>query len=239
MTSFPPTIRPAIWSDQPTIASICSLAFENDNLFATTMHPHLKQYPADFTLYWLREAQLNWFNPRHHFVVSTVLDSTRPGSQSRVVVGVAQWIRMGDGVTRRWNPLLPIMNGLMKTWVRISSWIWPNRAADPSKMSLFKEAWPFIWHFWSGERERCWDLAVLAVHPAYRGQGVGRGLVKWGLDRAEEEGVAASVKMAPGKEEFYGLCGFEPVVVGNCGQGEGNPMKEVEGGNIFFRDPKR
>lgn len=106
-------------------------------------------------------------------------------------------------------------------------------------MGLFQESWPFIQHLWTGDRAKCWDLHILAVHPSYGGMGIGRKLVKWGLDHAEEEGVAASVKMAPGKERFYEMCGFDPEVVGRCGQGDGNPMADIAGGNIFFKDVKR
>jgi GNAT superfamily N-acetyltransferase len=127
----------------------------------------------------------------------------------------------------------------MSLWVKISSTIWPNRAIEPSKIGLFEGSWPFIKHLWTGERERCWDLHILAVDPKYGGMGAGRKLVRWGLDRAEKEGVAASVKMAPGKEKFYELSGFDSGLVGNCGQGEGNPMGIVAGGNIFFRDLKK
>ena len=76
------------------------------------------------------------------------------------------------------------------------------------------------------------------MDPEYGGRGAGRKLVRWGLDRAEQEGVSSSVKMAPGKEKFYELCGFDSGLVGSCGQGEGNPMAHIEGGNIFFKDPR-
>lgn len=144
---------------------------------------------------------------------------------------------MGPGLQRRWwHPLAPLLNGVMGLWIKLSSWIWPNRAADPSRLGLLEGSWPFIRHLWTGERKKCWDLHILAVDPQYGGRGAGRQLVKWGLDRAEHEGVAASVKMAPGKEKFYEFCGFDSGLVGNCGQGEGNPMAVVEGGNIYFRD---
>jgi len=45
--------------------------------------------------------------------------------------------------------------------------------------------------------------------------------------------------MAPGVEPFYEKCGFHPEVVGRGGMGDGNPIAEIEGGNIFFKDPKK
>jgi GNAT superfamily N-acetyltransferase len=77
----------------------------------------------------------------------------------------------------------------------------------------------------------------VGVAPAHQGQGIGRALVAWGLERADHEGVAVSVVSAAGKERFYVQCGFEDVV-GNVTEGEGNPLAGVRGGDILFRDRK-
>jgi hypothetical protein len=45
---------------------------------------------------------------------------------------------------------------------------------------------------------------------------------------------------SPGVEPFYEKCGFDPEIVGWSGMGgHANPMAAVEGGNIYFKDPKR
>jgi GNAT superfamily N-acetyltransferase len=194
MTTFAPSIRPAYFSEQPRMATVCTAAFQDDALLADIFHPHRKQYPKDVDLFYLRGFQLEWFNSRHHYIVSTVSDKERPGKD--LVVGVAHWVRLGKGVKRGWNPLLHVMRRVMRAWVSMSSWIWPNRAADPTKTHMFEESWPFIKHLWTGDRANCWDLHLLAVHPSYGGLGIGKQLVKWGLRQAEEEGVSASVKMA-------------------------------------------
>jgi ribosomal protein S18 acetylase RimI-like enzyme len=194
MTTFAPSIRPAYFSEQPRMATVCTAAFQDDALLADIFHPHQKQYPKDVDLFYLRGFQLEWFNSRHHYIVSTVSDEARPGKD--LVVGVAHWVRLGKGVKRGWNPLLHLMRRVMEAWVSTSSWIWPNRAADPTKTHMFEESWPFIKHLWTGDRANCWDLHLLAVHPSYGGLGIGKQLVKWGLRQAEEEGVSASVKMA-------------------------------------------
>ena len=219
------------------MAAVFRVAFCNDVLFAEVLHPHCKQYPEDMDLFWLRRSQRDWFNPRHHFIVGTVPDTERPGKD--LVVGVAHWERVGPGGPKSWNPVLPLMRGLMKVWVTISSWVRPNRAADPSKANLLEKSFPFIQHLWTGSRAECWDLHFLAVHPSYGGLGIGRKLVKWGLDQSEKEGVDACVIMAPGKEKFYELCGYHPEVVGRAGMGEGNPLADVAGGNIFFKNPTK
>src|SRR5271156_155625 len=100
---------------------------------------------------------------------------------------------------------------------RLTTWIWPNRAADPSKMTVLEDSAPFIAYHWSGPRQENWYLVLLAVHPDHQKKQHGRELVQWGLDEAVMEGVCASVIAADGKERFYGRCGFVEVGRANVG----------------------
>lgn len=76
------------------------------------------------------------------------------------------------------------------------------------------------------------------MDPAHHGEGIGRALVAWGMRRADDEDVAASVVSSAGKERFYVACGFEEVV-GNVTHGEGNPLAGVKGGEIMFLDRRK
>jgi predicted N-acetyltransferase YhbS len=67
---------------------------------------------------------------------------------------------------------------------------------------------------------------ALGVLPEYQGKGIGRKLVKWGMDSAAKEGIHASVISAPGKEPFYYKVGFE-YQLGTSAMGEGNPLATV------------
>lgn len=117
----------------------------------------------------------------------------------------------------------------------VSSFFWPDRAANPSMLNVFLRASPFFAHHWSGARARCWSLDSLGVKPEYQRKGVGRQLVQWGLECARQDGVAASVVSADGRENFYKACGFNNIV-GNVCDGEGNPMADFKGGTILFTD---
>lgn len=121
--------------------------------------------------------------------------------------------------------------------MKIHALIWPNRACDPDKEDIIHRAHPFIDLAWTGERSESWYLDLLAVHPDYQGRGIGRKLVLWGLNRAEEEGICASVISAKGKDAFYKICGYE-IQDGRAGMGEGNPLADVEGGNMWWKMPK-
>jgi GNAT superfamily N-acetyltransferase len=108
--------------------------------------------------------------------------------------------------------------------------------SNPSSLTAYLKALPFIEHYWPPPRDQNWELSVLGVIPGQQGKGIGKRLTVWGLERAESEGVAAAVVSAAGKEGFYRSCGFgEPV--GRATDGEGNPLGGVEGLEIMFRDP--
>ena len=124
---------------------------------------------------------------------------------------------------------------------RIASYWQPNRAADPEMHNIIANVFSFTTHLWSGTRATGWYLNFLAVKPAYQNRGYGRALVAWGVERAKQENVAASVCSGKGRETFYQKCGFD-VQAGKITDGEGNPLKakieEDAGGLVLFRDPK-
>lgn len=130
------------------------------------------------------------------------------------------------------NLLKPLSSAAMGA----HAWLWPNRASDENE-DVIERAFPFFDDMWTGKRAESWFLEVLAVHPDFQGKNIGRQLVQWGLDKAQDEGVCASVISALGKDEFYLKCGFTEQH-GNAGQGEGNPLAGIEGSNMYWKWPK-
>jgi predicted N-acetyltransferase YhbS len=102
---------------------------------------------------------------------------------------------------------------------------------------IIERAYPYFDQIWSGERAESWYLEGLAVLPDFQGRGVGKKLVQWGLEKAQAEGICASVVSALGKDGFYIKCGFDEQH-GSARQGEGNPLADVEGSNIFWKWPR-
>ena len=101
-----------------------------------------------------------------------------------------------------------------------------------------EEGYPYSAHFWDGEQRNNWYLVFCGVHRDYAGKGLGRELVLWGIERAREENVHASVIASQETEKFYLRCGFDEIV-GNCTEGEGNPLNGVGGGDLLFMYPKK
>lgn len=102
---------------------------------------------------------------------------------------------------------------------------------------MFERASVFTEHYWTGARAETWYLDLLMVDPSHQRKGLGRKLVRYGLELADEEGVCASVIGSEAGDGLYTSCGFE--AVGRMQEGEGNPLKNVPGGRILFREPKR
>ena len=112
----------------------------------------------------------------------------------------------------------------------------PNRAASKEDEDIVERSYDYLDHAWTGERSESWYLECLAVHPDHQKKGHGRALVSWGLEQARKEGISCSVISADGKERFYRSCGFDVGPVARAGEGEGNPLRDVAGGLMFFRD---
>ena len=110
-----------------------------------------------------------------------------------------------------------------------------NRALDPATANILQEAEPYIAHHFEGTCANSWYLHLLAVHPDFQHRGFGRELVEWGLEKAREEVVHASVISSDSKEHFYFACGFDSIV-GSMTDGKGNPLglRNVRGGAIMF-----
>ncbi|KAH7362791.1 hypothetical protein B0T11DRAFT_87456 [Plectosphaerella cucumerina] len=229
-------LRDARYSELPEIANVMARAFWEDNLFGELIHPHRNEHPTDVDLYWLRRARINFWDYRWKWLVAVGKDE----SGKEVIAGIAQWARLGDGgkPLDLWsldprNLLKPISSFAM----RMQAWMWPSRAADPKEEDIIERAYPCFDTIWSGKRAESWYLEALTVRPDFQGRAVGRKLVQWGLDKAQAEGVVASVVSALGKDEFYIKCGFDEQF-GSARQGEGNPLADVEGANIFWRWPR-
>lgn len=250
-------IQEARYYDLPRIAHVLSQAFWDDNLFGDLIHPQREKFPKDMELYWLRRARINFWDYTWRWVVAVELDT----SGNETVVGIAEWARLGEGgrslqcawydprkhinpkaqecfphssLAVQGNFLKPLSAAAMKA----HALIWPNRAADPKDEDIIERVYPYLDHVWTGERSESWYLEFLAIHPSAQGQGIGRRLVQWGLDHAKEDGVCASVISARGKDPFYRKCGFD-VHDGRAGMGVGNPLADVEGGNILWSMAKK
>lgn len=227
-------LRPACPEDEPIMATICTRAFFNDDLFGRVIHPFRHTYPDDVQTYWHESLRHCWASPRIRILVA-VAESSRGQDQERII-GVAVWERQGDDegahkVMEEFSDPGP--------WPALSSM--QNRALDPSKKTILQDAETHSKSYWAGSRATNWYLVLCCVDPQAQQRGCGRLLASWGVERSRKEGIHASVIASDGSTDFYLKCGFDEVV-GNASRagGEANPMTraKVKGGDILFTRPQ-
>lgn len=219
-------LRPAVPKDEPFMAAICARAFFNDDLFGRVIHPHRATYPDDTQIFWHEWLRQDWSSPRSKVFVAVKVDD----DQQERIAGIAIWQRQGDDA------------GAQRAMMDFADpGPWPalktthNRALDPSKKTILQDSEPYMKHHWAGSRATNWYLSLCCVDPEFQQRGCGRLLTSWGLERAREEGIRASVIASDGSSGFYLKCGFDEIV-GNASRGEGNPMTKasVQGGDVLF-----
>ncbi|KAI8657991.1 N-acetyltransferase domain-containing protein [Fusarium keratoplasticum] len=151
------------------------------------------------------------------------------GSSSDIVdaVGFAVWHRHGSSDTARsWqgdtlNKKL-IRLGLLLQWMYHFAL---GRSPEAVSTSHAKE---IMTETRNAERlypDERWRLAFISVSPNHQRRGIGRKLVQWGLDRSEEEGVAAVLEASDAGKGLYEKMGF--VEVGRMPFDEGKKEEPV------------
>ncbi|KAF2810222.1 acyl-CoA N-acyltransferase [Mytilinidion resinicola] len=83
--------------------------------------------------------------------------------------------------------------------------------ADAVVLKRIMEAMEAMKKKWTGEMEAVWYLGHLATDPDYQRQGIGKGLLKWGCDEADKEGIYAYLESTPAGRKLYESMGFEHV----------------------------
>lgn len=225
-------IRPIRSNDLLPVSHILARAFEKESSIGCFVHPYQSDYPDDMYLYFLRYLRVDLARGTDHLLVSY------DGKNENQITGFAHWTRKRKDP----KPLPLSTKAHLKTieaYNAVEAYIYPNRAAEPSRTNLKAIVMPFLQHHWTGERAENWYLAVLGVDPSHQKLGYGRELVRFGFEKAEEEHVGCSVVSAAGRENFYQACGFD-VIAGRVRDegGEANPLRDVGGGTIMFADAK-
>jgi GNAT superfamily N-acetyltransferase len=224
-------LRYARPEDEPLMVSMCTRAFFNDDLFGRVIHPFRQNYPDDVKVYWHETLRREWTRPRTHVLVAVEGPKFIQGIET--IVGLAIWERQGDSNDAHTNMEDSSYSG---PWPALETT--QNRALDATKRTILQDSEAFSKQYWSGTRATNWYLNLCCVDPDFQQRGCGRLLVSWGLNRASQEAVHASVIASDGSTDFYLKSGFDEVV-GNASRvgGEANPMMRanVQGGDVLFK----
>ncbi|KAI9671807.1 MAG: hypothetical protein M1831_003335 [Alyxoria varia] len=153
--------------------------------------------------------------------------NTRPEDPSDGhIVGVAIWRRSGtSAAARSWQSVnhhssslvsvLPplrilesFLHNLQERYIYLLNLEAP--AGDPFRMRAWDDETARGLDDIMKAREH-WHMGMLGVDEKYRGRGIARKLVEFGLQNAEREGVPCMLVSAPGAKELYRKLGFRIV----------------------------
>ncbi|KAH9827192.1 Acetyltransferase (GNAT) family [Teratosphaeria destructans] len=232
--------REAKYADLAPASQILGEAFKNDSFQGRYLHPELAKYPDSLTRHYLRKLRSLWARSganEHKLFVSYKFSAD--GRCEECLTGIVSWSRRHAHPTPlTWGTAAWVK--LTDTYNYIESYFLPDQALDPVRATILSRSWPYTKHHWTGSRAESWYLDLLAVDPAFEGQGIGRELVAWGFERARQDGVGTSCIAASGKDRFYRACGFDV----QCGiAGDEGPdlemraeLRSIGGGTIHFWD---
>ncbi|OQD70359.1 hypothetical protein PENDEC_c024G05370 [Penicillium decumbens] len=174
-------VEPASPSDAPQMARVFLAAFSDD--FNKTMLPRTEDVRA-----WVTGHLVGGSGAKNHEVFLKINDAEGK------IVAFAKWALPNAGPDPD-----PIPDSEEVSWP-VSS--------DAELCDRFFGTMERYHHELMGER-RHYYLEILGVDPAYQGYGLGSKLLKWGLSRADEEGVEVYLCSSPEGRRVYEKYGFE------------------------------
>ncbi|KAJ5698695.1 hypothetical protein N7462_000700 [Penicillium macrosclerotiorum] len=171
-------------ADAPNRAEVFFAAFSDD--FNRTMFPVNPDVHA-----WMIKNMLGGDNFAQHEVFLKVTDLSNP----EVPVAFAKWRRplSSSGADQESHPETPMQ--------------WPvssdNELCDRFFGRMDRDHGELM------KDRPHYYLEMLAVHPSYQGRGLASKLLKWGLSRADEEGVEVYLSSSPDGKPLYEKYGFQ------------------------------
>jgi GNAT superfamily N-acetyltransferase len=230
-------VRPAKYADLDRCARILADAFKDGAIQGEYLRPYRHEHPEGMYYSFLRMLRLWWAKgaPDDYPILSYDVDGN---GEETVITGIVYWHRWrGTPVSSSWIRWISERTMLAANYV--NELIWPDRAAEPSRMNSLNQLMPFIGHHWSGRRAEVWDLGIIGVDPTRGKKGHGRELVQWGMRKAAEDAVPCCVIAGLGVIGFYRKLGFDDEVGNVIDEGgDANPVRAggCPGAMIMFCD---
>jgi GNAT superfamily N-acetyltransferase len=206
---MPFTLRKAIASDAKALTEIYFSAFSIDAI-SLLVFPRNSQSAYDF---WFNSITEEMSDPNAHWLC--VYDSDSP---DQPVIAMAKWN----------GPDTPLGTDLPA---------WPEGSNVEIANHFFGNLVRRHESIMRGRKH--WYLELLATRPEYQGKGAAGKLLRWGIERADEEGTETYLEASPDGKPIYEHLGFREVdrlVVELDGKGEG-VLSEKEFIEVFMVRP--
>ncbi|CAI7591194.1 unnamed protein product [Penicillium glandicola] len=180
-------IYPASPSDAPQLTQVFYASFRSD--LDTTMFPNT----PDVTEWWENDFSAGIKRSLAGETNDVFLKVTE-GSEDGAIVAFAKWKR----------PVLAADRDRHEEQI-----VWAP-SSDKELCDRFFYGMEAQHEKWMGERPHYY-LDMLGVHPSCQGKGVGSKLLKWGLTRADAEGMEVYLSASPAGKLLYAKYGFREV----------------------------
>ncbi|TGO20838.1 hypothetical protein BPAE_0262g00150 [Botrytis paeoniae] len=173
------TLRPATTADAEALANIYFSAFSSDEISLLCF----PRSPVSWT-WWYNSILSEIQDPSSHFLC--IHDSSSPTSE---IISYAKWNDKSAPVAT--------LNDLPE---------WPQgcnvEVSNHFFGTLIERRREIM-----GERKH-WYLEIIATKPEFQGKGAAGKLMRWGLERADEDGVETYLEASPVGKEVYEHFGF-------------------------------
>ncbi|TVY82900.1 hypothetical protein LSUE1_G006285 [Lachnellula suecica] len=189
-------LRPAKLEDAASLTELYFSAFSKDAI-------SLLAFPRNTSSFnwWYDSIVDEITDPHSHFLC--VYDTSSPDASENIVAFA------------KWNDAdAPIQDAEMPAW--------PEGADHQTANHFFGNLIRRHGEIMEGRRH--WYLEIIATRPEWQGKGAGGKLLRWGLQKADEEGTETYLEASPDGKPIYEHLGFKEVdrlVVELEGEGEG------------------
>ncbi|KAH8890141.1 acyl-CoA N-acyltransferase [Thozetella sp. PMI_491] len=174
-------LRPANPDDVPEIVAVAQKAFATNDIHLRCLHPESKLARE----FWYSSLSEEIHDPNAHFVVVEDADATPP-----IFAAFAKWNRMPENMHQDAPP----------------DDIWPKDGDVELAIHFFGKL--FEMHESIMGTQAHWYLELIATKNEYQGKGAGGMLVKWGVDKADQEGWPCYLDSTPDGKALYLKHGF-------------------------------
>ena len=187
------SLRAASVEDVPAMVDVFFSAFQDSELNARCFPASAPESPAYFDA-WIRR---NLASPADHMLV--VEQQQLPSGESPGTTVIAGWARWGRRPRPETQPEPVVFTADM----------FPPTGNGALAASFFQFNHDAT-HRIAGHLDH-WFLSTLVVDRAWQRRGVGKMLLRWGVDRADEEGWAAYLNATEEAKGLYESVGFRNV----------------------------